>query len=48
MGEKLCPKCGSENYGETYVSRIGSNEPVRIANYCRDCGHESKVGGEKR
>ena len=36
-----CPKCGSEMTGYGYARHIDTW-------ICEKCGHEEKVGGEKR
>ena len=47
MGEKVCPKCGSEM---TMASATTEDESWwRCGNgLCTGHGHEEKVGGEKR
>lgn len=47
---KLCPKCGSEMHDTLEEVTVECEElwweqEVWI---CPDCGHEEKVGGEKR
>ena len=43
-GQRVCPKCGSENYHETdSISDSDRRRPVRDYLYCYDCGHKKKV-----